>query len=166
MVRIPHAEIPADAPIHNNLVRATLNNPDMHRGFASLAGRVHSTSHLSQRLRELVVLRTVANLGAEYEWANHVVGARSIGITDDEIRHLREGRLDSFSPSERCAIDFALAVEDRAVGEATWQQAREHFSPVELLDLVLLVGFYGMASRLVMALGVELDKGLQGLAHP
>jgi len=166
MVRIQHAEIPTEAPIHNNLVRATLNNPEMHRGFVSLAGRVHSASHLSDRLRELVVLRTVANLGAEYEWGNHVIGARSAGITDDEIRQIRLGHLDSFTPSERCAVNFALAVENRAVDDATWHRAREQFLAVELLDLVLLVGFYGMASRLVMALDVELDEGVRGLDYP
>ena len=166
MVRIAKADVPAEAPIHNNLVRATLNNPELHRGFVSLAGRVHSASHLDARMRELVVLRTVARLRATYEWGNHVVGARLAGVTDDEIRRLRDGDLDAFADAERSALRFAEAVEDRTVDNAVWANAAVHFSDVELLDMTMLVGFYGMASRFVLAVDVDLDEGLPGLDYP
>jgi 4-carboxymuconolactone decarboxylase len=166
MVRIARAEIPDDAPVHNNLVRATLNNPDLHRGFVGLAGRVHSASHLSARMREIVVLPTVARLKSAYEWGNHVAGARSFGLTDDEIVRLRDGPFDGFSASEQVAIRYATAVENRTVDDALWTLAREHFSEVELLDMTLLVAFYGMASRFVLALDVDLDEGLTGLDQP
>jgi alkylhydroperoxidase family enzyme len=164
--RISNAEVPDDLPIVNNLVRAAYNNPDMYRGFASLSGRVHSTSHLSARLRELVVLRTVARLGATYEWANHVPGARSVGVTDDEIRALRDGSLSGFDPAEAAAIRYAEAVEDRAVDRELWAATQAHYSPVELLDLAMLVGFYGLASRVVLALEVPLDEGTCGFEAP
>ncbi len=166
MVRIAQADVPKEAPIHNNLVRATLNNPELHRGFVSLAGRVHSASHLDARMRELLVLRTVARLEATYEWGNHVVGARSAGITDDDIRRLRDGDFENFTEAERSALRFAEAVEDRAVDNDVWAGASAHFSEVELLDMTLLVGFYGMASRFVLALDVDLDNGLRGFDHP
>jgi 4-carboxymuconolactone decarboxylase len=166
MVRIAKAKIPEDAPVHNNLVRATLNNPELHRGFVGLAGRVHSASHLSPRLREIVVLPTVARLRSAYEWGNHVAGARSVGLTDDEIVRLRDGPFDDFTASEQVALRYATAVEDRAVDDELWTLAREHFSEVELLDMTLLVAFYGMASRFVLALEVDLDDGLSGLDQP
>jgi tetratricopeptide (TPR) repeat protein len=81
--RVPLAALPDDLPVHNNLVRTTYNNPEMHRGFASLSGRVHSASHLGARTRELVILQTAARLGAEYEWTNHVPAAKAAGGDDN-----------------------------------------------------------------------------------
>lgn len=157
MTRIAPAELPDDLPIHNNLVRATYRNPDLHRGFASLSGRVHSASHLPDRARELVVLRVANLLGAAYELQQHERGARRAGVTDEEIAALRSGDLSAFIGSERAAIDFAGAVEQNAVDDAAWAAAARHFSEVELLDIVLLAGFYGLASRFVNALAIDLE---------
>lgn len=166
MARIPDASIPDDIPVKNNLVRTTYNNPDLYRGFGSLATRVHSASHLPSRIRELVVLRIAAKLAAPYEWGNHVVAARRAGVTDDEIRALRSGEVSGFTAGEAAAIRFAEAVEDRDVDEASWSSAREHYSEVELLDVTMLAAFYGLASRVVLALDIGLDAGLSGLDVP
>lgn len=73
---------------------------------------------------------------------------------------IREGDLSAFKESEREAIRFAQAVEERWVSAEIWQTTARHFSQVEMLDLVMLAGFYGFASRAAMALGVEVDAGL------
>lgn len=155
MARVPAADLPEELPVHNNLVRATYNNPSMHRGFASLSGRVHSASHLPARTRELVVLRVVGMLGADYEWQQHERAARQAGVSEDEIDGLRAGNLDSFDAAERAAVVFAGAVEERRVDDVCWAEARSHFSDVELSDLAMLAAFYGLASRLVLALDVD-----------
>ena len=157
MTRIEPADLPPDLPVHNNLVRTTYRNPDMHRGFASLSGRVHSASHLSPRVRELVVLCVAGLLGADYERQQHEPGAHAAGVTDAEIAALRAGDLDAFEGTDGAAVRFAAAVEERRVDDALWAQAREAFSEVELVDITVLAGFYGLASRLVLALDVPLE---------
>jgi AhpD family alkylhydroperoxidase len=134
----------------------------MHRGFASLSGRVHSASHLSTRTRELVVLRVASLLGAAYEWQQHQVAARRAGVTDEDIDAIRAGNLGSFDDADRAALAFAAAVEGRQVDDAGWAEARAHFSEIELTDLAMLAAFYGLASRLVLALDVDLEKQGQG----
>jgi 4-carboxymuconolactone decarboxylase len=158
MTRIAPAELPPELPVHNNLVRTTYVNPEMHRGFASLSGRVHSASHLPGRLRELVVLCVAGLLGADYEWQQHERGARAAGVTEPELAALRAGDLDYFEGAEGEAIRFAAAVEERRVDDLAWGRARAHFSEVELVDITLLAGFYGLASRLVLALEVPLEE--------
>jgi 4-carboxymuconolactone decarboxylase len=166
MARIAPAALPDDLPVHNNLVRVTYHNPEMHRGFASLSGRVHTASSLEDRVRELVVLRIAAELGAAFEWASHVPGARRAGITDDEIRAMRVGDVSGLSPREAAAVRFAEAVERRTVDDRSWAAAAEHLRDDELLDLTLLVGFYGLASRLVLAMDITPDDGMGGLDQP
>jgi len=157
MTRIPPAELPDDLAVHNNLVRTAYVNPDMFRGFASLSGRVHSASHLPARTRELVLLRVAGMLGADYEWQQHAAIAGRMGITDDELTALRSGDLEVFDGGDRAAVVFAGAVERREVDDAAWRAALEHFSQVELVDMTMLAGFYGLASRFVLALDVDLE---------
>ncbi|MET0147029.1 MAG: carboxymuconolactone decarboxylase family protein [Ilumatobacteraceae bacterium] len=154
MTRIEPAELPDEVPFHNDLVRVTYRNPEMHRGFASLSGRVHSASHVPDRTRELVVLAVAAHLGATFEWEQHAPAARRAGVTEAEIDGLSIGDLSVLDGADRAAVTYALAVEDRTVDDGAWAAARAHHSDVELLDLTLLTGFYGLASRLVLAVDI------------
>jgi alkylhydroperoxidase family enzyme len=158
MSRVPPAPLPDDLAVHNNLVRAAYTNPEMFRGFASLSGRVHSASHLAGRTRELVLLRVAGLLGAAYEWQQHAAIAERSGITATELTALEGGDLDAFDGADRAAVVFAEAVEERKVDDAAWAAARQHFSDVELVDMTLLAGFYGLASRFVLALDVDLER--------
>ena len=110
--------------------------------------------------------RSNARLGADYEWGNHVIAATKLGMSKSEIRGLRDGDVGGFDENERVAIAFGEAVEDRTVDDALWEKASTWFTPAQLADLTMLVGFYGLASRFVMALGVPLDEGVAGLDSP
>ncbi|MEI8240804.1 MAG: carboxymuconolactone decarboxylase family protein [Actinomycetota bacterium] len=159
MARVRFAELPNDLPITNNLVRCTYNNPEMHRGFASLAGRVHSASRVPDRVRELVVLSLVASLGADYEWDQHSGGALRMGVVSEaELTALQSAAYEGFTPAERAAIEYGLAVEARTVTDTEWANARSYWSEAELTDMTMLAGFYGLASRFVMALAVDLER--------
>jgi alkylhydroperoxidase family enzyme len=164
--RLSLTEVPEELPIKNNLVRALYHNPDLYKDFGRLAMRVHSASHLTRRVRELTVLRVTSRLGADYEWGNHVAVAKDAEITDEEIRAVRDGELSRFDGQDLMAIRLADAIETTSVDDAMWNEARELFSEVELLDLVVVAAFYGLASRCVLAWSVPLDEGVRGLDHP
>jgi alkylhydroperoxidase family enzyme len=150
-------DLPPDLPVQNNIVRTVYANPDMFRGFASLSGRVHSASHLPDRLRELVVLRITGMLGAEYEWRPHARLAARYGVTAPDLEALRTGDYEHFDAGERAAVVFATAVERREVDEAAWDAARAFYTDIELLDMTLLAGFYGLAARVALALDIDPD---------
>lgn len=156
-MRIAPATLDDSLPIHNNIVRAAYNNPDMFRGFGSLSGRVHSASHLSDRVRELVVLSVAGRLHATYEWRSHLRLAQNQGITESDIDALWNGNVAHFAGMERATVEFARAVDQATVGEEVWQRARKYYSEVELLDMTMLAGFYGLASRVALTLDIEPD---------
>jgi len=158
MARIAPADLPEDLPVHNNIVRLTYRNPDMHRGFASLSGRVHSASHLDHRLRELVVLSVLARLRAGYEWQQHTVAALRAGVTSEEVAAIERGDLSGFADAERVAMEVAVAVDGVAMSNPLWEAARRHYDEVQLLDMAMLAGFYGLAARVVLALDVDLEE--------
>lgn len=167
MSRIADAPLPPDTSelMQNNLHRTLANNRRMADNFYLLANSIHGDSNLPTRIREFAILRVSARLGSDFEFSHHFRGAQSVGITADECRAIRDGEFGAFSDAERAALALTDAVEDRGVTEAVWAQAARHFSPVELLDLVMAVGFYGYASRLTIALDVPVDPGFATIAN-
>src|ERR1700751_5692176 len=145
-MRIAPAALDDSLPIHNNIVRGAYNNPDMFRGFGSLSGRVHSASHLPDRTRELVVLSVTGRLHATYEWRPHVRIALTQGISQADIEALWDSDVDHFMGRDLATVMFARSVDQAAVDEELWHRARQYFSELELLDLTMLAGFYGLAA--------------------
>jgi alkylhydroperoxidase family enzyme len=102
-------------------------------------------------------LGITGTLDAEYEWRAHARLAARHGVTEEDLIALRSGSYARLEGRERAAVAFAIAVESREVDDAAWDAARVFYSDVELLDLVLLAGFYGLAARVALALDIEPD---------
>ena len=166
MSRIPDAEVAADAgPMRNNLHRTLNNNLKMADGFAVLARLVHTASNVPHRTRELAILRVVSTLKSDVEWGQHFKIAQMVGVSVDEARAIRDGKLSSFSEADRAAIVFAEAVDQCRVSDEVWAAAAQHYSPVQLLDLTMVAGLYGYASRITLAMDVEVDAGLSKIVE-
>lgn len=166
MSRIPDAELPAaegSTGIYNNLHRTLANNLELEKLFGALGRSVHIASHLPDRTRELAILGLLVMLREEVGWARHFQIAQILGVSAQEARAVRDGDYTRFSASEQAAILFAAAVDQRRVTDAIWADTARHFSDVQMLDLVMLAGFYGSSARVTQALGVEIDEGLTGI---
>ena len=138
----------------NRIVRAVYNNPEMFKGFASLSGRVHSASRLSDRMREILVLRTLYRLGSSYQCTLHEPVALKAGVTQGELDALKAGDFEGFSPAEIAALDFCEAADGLRTTDALWERTAAFWSPQEISDMVLLAGFYALAGRYLLAMGI------------
>jgi alkylhydroperoxidase family enzyme len=149
-----------------NIFKALGNSPQVLKGFGDLGGRLLFRSALPARTREAVILRIGALLGSDYEWGQHVIMGRDAGLSDDEIRGIRLGTLEGLSDSEKAAVVYGEMVERRTVGDEEWAAAAAHFDPQQMVEVTVLAGFYGLVSRSLLALNVQLDDGVYGLNHP
>lgn len=129
----------------------------MFRGFGSQSGRVHSASHLPDRIRELVVLSVTGRLHATYEWRPHVRIALKQGMSQADFDALWDGHVEHFEGRDQMTVVFARAVDEAAVDDEVWERARRYFSELELLDMTMLAGFYGVAARLALTFDIEPD---------
>jgi alkylhydroperoxidase family enzyme len=161
MARIADAPLPPGTSelMQNNLHRTLANNRAMADNFYLLANSIHTDAVLPTRTRELAILRVTSQLGSDFEFSHHFVGAQSVGVTAQECRAVRDGDFAGFSDAERAALALVDSVEARTVTDLVWAEAARHFPPVELLDLVMATAFYGCASRLTLAMGVPADPG-------
>ena len=118
---------------------------------------------LDRRQREIVILRTTARCGCEYEWGVHVsFFAAKVGLGDADVAATAHGGVDyaGWSEAERASIRLVDELHDTSrVSDALWAELRRHFREDQLVELVVLAGFYHTISFVVNGLGVELEPG-------
>ena len=155
-VREMLGRLPAPANIFNMMAHAqTCLKPVMKLG-GTLLGKLE----LDPKLRELCLLRAVRLEGGDYEWVQHVPIARDLGATAAQIAALEndDDEAACFDAREKAALRFTReVVVDVRASEATVAEARKHLSDRELVELILMAGFYIMLARLTETLGIETE---------
>jgi 4-carboxymuconolactone decarboxylase len=111
--------------------------------------------------REIVIHRTCARCGSEYEWGVHAaVFGRSVGLSDEQLSSTVQGTADDPVWSARQALLIRLVDElheTSRVSDKLWEQLASNWRAEQLVELVALVGQYHTVSFLTNALGVELE---------
>ena len=111
------------------------------------------------REREIVIHRTCARAGAEYEWGVHVLAfGKPLGLSDQQIAATVNGSAEDPAWSESDAQLIRLADELHetcSVSDALWASLTERFSGEQLLELVITAGWYRLLSYVINAAGVE-----------
>ena len=111
------------------------------------------------REREIVIHRTCARAGAEYEWGVHVLAfGKPLGLTDQQIAATVNGSAEDPAWSEHDAQLIRLADElheSCSVSDALWASLTERFTSDQLLELLITAGWYRLLSYVINAAGVE-----------
>jgi alkylhydroperoxidase family enzyme len=120
---------------------------------------------LSLRDREIVIDRTCARCGCEYEWGVHVAFfAERVGLSCSQITSLTHGGPGDPSwagERDRLLIEAADALHDSAgIGDDLWHQLAGLFSDEQLLDLTMLAGWYHAVSFTANAARVAREDGV------
>jgi alkylhydroperoxidase family enzyme len=138
-----------------------------HKFFAaSLLDR----GHLTTRQREIVIDRTTALCGAEYEWGVHIaIFGQHVGLTPTQRHSLVHGgpHDDCWPDDERPLLHLCDALHaDCDVDDALWATLRRTFSEDAMLELLMLAGFYRTVSYLSNALRLPLEPGAARFPAP
>jgi len=151
-----------------NVFGTLANHPTLLREYLGFATYALTKSTLDPRTRELVVLRVGWRCEAPYEWGQHVVVGRAVGLSDDDVRRVAEGPdAGGWTPAEAAALRATDELHDlNTVTDSTWATLVEHFSDQQVLDLVFLVGNYHLVSFALNACRVKRDDGVDDEALP
>jgi len=138
------------------LFRAVAHNP---RILAKLrAANLLDRGALARRERELVILRTTARCGAEYEWGIHVAFfAPRVGLSEALVAATVGAGADDpiWTPREALLVRLCDALHERAgVADDLWAALAEEWDAAQLIELITLAGFYHTISFLVNALAL------------
>ncbi|MGD0064476.1 MAG: carboxymuconolactone decarboxylase family protein [Streptosporangiaceae bacterium] len=148
-----------------SLFRVWARRPELARGIAGWGQYYLSRkSALSLRHRELVIDRTTALCGADYEWGVHVsVFAVKAGLTEPQVRSLGSGQPEDLcwdDPADRAvlrAVDELHASSD--LTDEGWDGLTSAVGEDGALDLLLLCGWYHAISFTVRALRLPMEPG-------
>jgi alkylhydroperoxidase family enzyme len=139
------------------------HHPDLTAAFMTFNAHVLLASTLSDRQRELVILRVAAVRGAAYEWAQHAILAGDAGIDAAEVANVAVGPDSPGWPADEQALLRAVdeLVADATVSDTTWTALTGSFNERQVLDLVFTVGAYDALAMALKTCGTPLDDDLQ-----
>ena len=126
------------------------------------AGSLLDRGPLSLREREIVIDRTCALAGCEYEWGVHVATfAEATHLTDEQVRATvcEEADAACWSPAEQALIAAVDGLHHRAtLTDAEFKALSAHYDEAKILEIILLCGRYRAVSYLANALALPLEQ--------
>ncbi|MFS2124999.1 carboxymuconolactone decarboxylase family protein [Pseudomonas sp. Pseusp97] len=142
------------------LFRTLAHNPRVLQRF--FAGGLLDRGSIALEDRELLILRTTARCGAEYEWGVHVAFyTGKTGFNDEQLvdtcRAIPDAAL--WSPAQQALLALADNLHDSStVDDELWVRLSEHFSAEQLIECLMVVGFYHSVSFVVNGLKVQRES--------
>jgi alkylhydroperoxidase family enzyme len=148
-----------------NLLSTYAHHTALAKAFFTFNGHIIMATTLTERQRELIVLRVGTLRRAAYEFTQHLLMANDAGISDEEIRRV-ENEPDSplWSDLDRAvlrAVDDLIG--DGGISEATWAVLATEMNAQQLLDLIYTVGAYESVAFMLRSIEIQLDDGLAEL---
>lgn len=114
---------------------------------------------IEPREREIIIHRTCARAGAEYEWGVHVIAyGRPLGLTDAQLAATVIGSAEdpAWSEGDRLLIRLVDELHDTGtITSSLWLALIERYADDQLLEVVIIVGWYRLLSSVINAVGIE-----------
>jgi 4-carboxymuconolactone decarboxylase len=161
-----YAPLPTeDRPKGRNVLGTWAHHPELAQAYFTLNGHVLMTTTLSERQRELIVLRVAAVRKSGYEWAQHVFVGRDVGLTDEEIGRIAYGPDAPFWSALDAAMLRAVdeLIEVGGISASTWETLTAELDVKQVLDLICTVGTYETLARIFASLEVDIDDDINEL---
>jgi alkylhydroperoxidase family enzyme len=126
------------------------------------AGSLLDRGPLSLREREIVIDRTCARTGCEYEWGVHIAAfAEAAKLTGEQVRATVRGVATEacWSAAEQALIAAVDALHERAtLADAEFAALSAHYDDAKIFEVILLCGFYRTVSYLASGLALPLEE--------
>lgn len=116
---------------------------------------------LPPRLSELAIITTGAFWRAGFEWHVHAPIAIEAGLNEAAVEALRKGETPHFEQEDEQAVwRFAHhLLNDHEVPDATYRTVEDLLGAKATVELVGVLGYYGLISMTIKAFGVPIPPG-------
>jgi AhpD family alkylhydroperoxidase len=148
-----------------NTLGTFAHHPALAEAFFTFNGHILMATTLTERQRELLVLRVAAVRQCAYEWEQHLYMARDAGLTDEEISRIAFGPDAPHWTRLEAALLRAAdeLIGDGAISEPTWAVLGGELDSQQLLDVIFTVGAYATIAAMMRSFDLDLDDELQRL---
>lgn len=146
-----------------NIFRTLAHHPRLLDRFNRFGGFLLYKGLLPERERELVILRTGFRCASVYEFGQHTRIGTGAGLTAVEISRLATEETAGWNAADG---DLVSMVDElcatNTVTDATWSALAARWSEPQLLELVVVAGFYRLVSGFLNSVGVQREPGTAG----
>jgi 4-carboxymuconolactone decarboxylase len=143
-----------------NLHRMMAHAPPAMKASGDMAIALRNDTILPRSLAELAILRTAQVVDCDYVWRRHLSLAREAGVTQRQIDELAHWQTSAaFTPVQKTALLFTeRAARLAPLADEDFAELRRYFSPREIVELTMVVGFYVSTALLIKALKLPDEK--------
>jgi alkylhydroperoxidase family enzyme len=151
------------------LFRTLAVHPELMLRMRPLGAAILGHGVLEPLLREVMIHRTCALCGAEYEWGVHAVAfGKPLGLSDEQLASTANGSASDpiWSPTERSV--FRLADELHATSTASdelYRALERTFTPEQIIELIVTAGWYHTISYVINALRIDSEDWAARFPH-
>jgi len=141
-----------------NIFRTFHVHPELASRIRPLGAGILAHGLVEPREREIVILRSCARAGAEYEWGVHVSGfAAAVGLTNSEVNATLAPGSGSFTlERDRLLVDLVDELHESCnVTDELWDGLAGHYENDVLLELIVTACWYRLISCVINAAGVQ-----------
>ena len=140
---------------------AFLYAPEIGDAAQRLGELLRFNGSLPGALRELAILTVAVHWRAQYEWWAHEKIARAEGLDDAAIEAVKIGQAPPGEEGLTIVHSFVRELLiDRRVADQTYQAAQLLLGNEGVVELVILIGYYGLISASLNAFQVPLPEGV------
>jgi alkylhydroperoxidase family enzyme len=145
-----------------NIFGTLAHHPALLRRWLVFATHVLAKNSLTQRDRELLILRTGWRCESQYEFSQHAVIALRCQISEKEVQRTKLPVVEGgWSDDDAALLHAADELHDNAcISDITWHALAARLTEQQLLDVIFTVGNYHTVAFALNSCGVELDSGV------
>lgn len=135
--------------------------PGVGAALSRVGEAIRYETDFTMRVREIAILVGAAHARSNYEWYAHERVGRNAGLTEAELEAIKTGApLELEDPVESTVLDFARqATSSGRVDDATYDRAVEHFGHRGVVELTVLLGYYGALALLMSVNEIGVPDG-------
>jgi 4-carboxymuconolactone decarboxylase len=142
------------------LFRVMARHPDLMSRMRPLGAAILGSTTLAPAEREILINRTCARCGCEYEWGVHVTGfGQAVGLSAETLAATATAPSDDpiWSERERLLIRLVDCLhETAAIPDDLWEGLADHWNEQQIIEMIVIVGWYHTISYL--ANGISLPR--------
>jgi AhpD family alkylhydroperoxidase len=158
----------SDAPVEEgtqkakNMLGTLAHHPALAKATLPYSAHVLRSTTLSERQRELIVMRVAVLRNSQYTWAEHAPMARKAGVDDEQIARIAYGPDAPFWEPLDAAVLRSVdeLIADGEISDQTWEILVEHLDARQMLDLIFTVGAYETMAWMIRSFALDPDDDL------
>jgi AhpD family alkylhydroperoxidase len=148
--------------------QAVANVPGLFSKYFPFLRTLTGPGALDQRVKEITAVQVAVLNHCRYTVSHRCFSARGKGVTEEELVKITANDLQSFSETERLALEFTRAVTldvpvttaaESATGidETLRERVKDAFEPEQLVELLMSISVWNAIARFHRVLDLDLD---------